>query len=76
MQLPAKFTGLATTYVFEAVRQPQFRVDLLRTATRPAVWDVIPAKAGIQYFLAALDSRLRGSDDRDALASLPLLTKT
>jgi hypothetical protein len=34
-----------------------------------AVFAVIPAKAGIQYFRAFLDSRLRGSDDRIAFFS-------
>jgi len=45
------------------------------TGQGTALGSVIPAKAGIQSFLGFLDSRLRGSDDRDALASAGL-TKT
>ena len=37
-----------------------------------SVWNVIPEKAGIRYYRALLDSRLRGSDDRDTLAPLCL----
>jgi hypothetical protein len=35
--------------------------DLVKSQKAPL--SVIPAKAGIQYFQALLDSRLRGSDD-------------
>jgi hypothetical protein len=42
------------------------------TGQGPALGNVIPAQAGIQSFLVLLDSRLRGSDDRDALASAGL----
>jgi hypothetical protein len=34
-----------------------------------AVFAVIPAKAGIQYFRGALDSRLRGSDEQTSFFS-------
>jgi hypothetical protein len=50
------------------------RIAVLANAlysSRSAGRAVIPAKAGIQCFKALLDSRLRGSDDRDGLGSLP-----
>ena len=47
---------------------------LALNGSETAVCNVIPAKAGIQCSRAFLDSRLRGSDDRDALAC-PRLTK-
>jgi hypothetical protein len=45
---------------------------LALTRKQGAVSDVIPAKAGIQYFRVFLDSRLRGSDGRDILSSTRL----
>jgi len=37
-------------------------------SSRKTPFSVIPAKAGIQSFYSALDSRLRGSDDRDGFS--------
>jgi hypothetical protein len=37
-------------------------------SSRKTPFSVIPAKAGIQSFYSVLDSRLRGSDDRDGFS--------
>jgi hypothetical protein len=37
-------------------------------SSRKTPFSVIPAKAGIQSFHSVLDSRLRGSEDRDGLS--------
>jgi hypothetical protein len=55
-------------------KKPKYRIsndEIQQAAERPVLWvlDVIPAEAGIQAFLALLDSRLRGSDGRTVFFS-------
>jgi len=56
---PAFAILLTTVSLYETSRNLWSREQLEKA------FSVIPAKAGIQSFYSVLDSRLRGSDDRD-----------
>jgi len=61
MDLPITPVPIQPIFILQFVlMQPQQVAEKLVFA----VFAVIPAKAGIQFFLAFLDSRLRGSDKR------------